>query len=176
MSKRSKVAIKNALVKLLKEKKYNEITISQICDEALVVRKTFYNNFKSKADVVDFTSLSLVEEYMKFVHARKDYTYKAMSKQFFDFAYTNRDVFETLKKAEFLHLIVRDTTIAIPNLAMHIPNSTLADADKKLLEYTLAIHVVGIMKLYELWMSDGYQQTSEELSHIYTEIFKDLQY
>ncbi len=46
--------ILNAYFGLLEEKEDDEISISEICERAEVVRKTFYNNFSSKNDLLGF--------------------------------------------------------------------------------------------------------------------------
>ena len=40
--------ITDALLKLMKEQSFNDISISQICDEAGVGRASFYRNFENK--------------------------------------------------------------------------------------------------------------------------------
>lgn len=49
---KSKAEITSALLKLMKEYPYSEITVKQIILETNVVRKTFYRNFNSKNDVL----------------------------------------------------------------------------------------------------------------------------
>ncbi len=44
----------DAYLGLLEEKEDSEISVSEICDRAQVVRKTFYNNFESKSDLLGF--------------------------------------------------------------------------------------------------------------------------
>ena len=51
---RTQNEIGNALLLLIKEREYNQITITDICKRADIVRKTFYNNFDSKDDVMNF--------------------------------------------------------------------------------------------------------------------------
>lgn len=49
---RTQKAIAKALISLLQEREYEKITVTDICKSADLVRKTFYNNFKSKDQVV----------------------------------------------------------------------------------------------------------------------------
>lgn len=52
---RTKAAIKKALVALLQEKNYPDITVCEITERGNVGRSTFYKHYQSKADVlVDF--------------------------------------------------------------------------------------------------------------------------
>ena len=55
-SEKSKLRSRNqmiqALMKLMKEKAYDEIKISDLCSQADLTRATFYRHFKSKDDVL----------------------------------------------------------------------------------------------------------------------------
>ena len=48
---RSKKEITDALIKLMQDNPFSEITVKQIVLETGLERKTFYNNFSSKDDV-----------------------------------------------------------------------------------------------------------------------------
>jgi len=46
--------IADALFSLMKRKPFQRITVTEICEEAAVGRKTFYRNFELREDVIDF--------------------------------------------------------------------------------------------------------------------------
>lgn len=45
--------IEDTFIKLLKIKSFNEITIKDICDEAMISRSTFYSHYKDKYDLLE---------------------------------------------------------------------------------------------------------------------------
>ncbi|NLT16666.1 MAG: TetR family transcriptional regulator, partial [Clostridiales bacterium] len=49
---RTQKAVADAFLALIRERAYEGISVTDICKRADIVRKTFYNNFKSKDDVV----------------------------------------------------------------------------------------------------------------------------
>lgn len=53
-SKRTLKSLSNALLKLLKEKSFESITVQELCSESLVSRATFYNYFEDKYDLLDY--------------------------------------------------------------------------------------------------------------------------
>lgn len=61
----SQCMIADALYRLMQKKEFHRITITEICEEADVGRKTFYRNFDWKEDVVDFQLSLLCAEYEK---------------------------------------------------------------------------------------------------------------
>ena len=53
ISIRSRQMITNAFMQLLKEKSYEEITVTDIAERAQLVRKTFYRNFTGKDEIIE---------------------------------------------------------------------------------------------------------------------------
>lgn len=49
-----KLLISMTLKKLLKSKRYDDITIREIAEGCAISRRTFYNHFKNKQDIVDW--------------------------------------------------------------------------------------------------------------------------
>ena len=49
---RSKCALVAALYQLMERDTYQDLTITQICQEAEVTRQTFYRHFQTKQDVL----------------------------------------------------------------------------------------------------------------------------
>ena len=49
---KTKKALYNALIELMKEKTFEEIKVSDICDKALVNRSTFYSHFEDKYELL----------------------------------------------------------------------------------------------------------------------------
>ena len=60
---RSRREISNALLKLMQEHPYAEISVKQIIMETSLARKTFYLNFSSKDDVLESILDELIGEY-----------------------------------------------------------------------------------------------------------------
>ena len=62
-------ALYNALIELMKEKTFEEIKVSDICDKALINRSTFYSHFEDKyqllSSLIDELKNSLIEELKK---------------------------------------------------------------------------------------------------------------
>lgn len=54
-----------ALISLLKEKSFDDIRISDICDNAMVHRTTFYKHFEDKYHLLDFMLRQLIQDFQK---------------------------------------------------------------------------------------------------------------
>lgn len=59
----TKKRIIEALYELLDKKDYHDITISRIVDKAALGRRTFYRYFKSKDEVIEYSTNLLMKEF-----------------------------------------------------------------------------------------------------------------
>ena len=59
---RTKRDILQAMMTLLRKKKFDDITIGEICDEAMIHRSTFYRYFQDKVDLANTIIYNLSEE------------------------------------------------------------------------------------------------------------------
>lgn len=73
---KTKKKLSDALIELLEEQNYDDIKISDLCQRAGVSRATFYNNFNSTDDVMNYYFF-LTEEKIKasFLSKLKQYNY-----------------------------------------------------------------------------------------------------
>lgn len=61
--RRTHKLLSDALISLLKEKGFDDIRISDICDEAMVHRTTFYKHFEDKYHLLDFLLRQLIQDF-----------------------------------------------------------------------------------------------------------------
>ena len=60
--RKTKAAIKNAMITLLKTEKLDKITVNQIADVADINRATFYQHFLDKYDLLDQIEQEMIEQ------------------------------------------------------------------------------------------------------------------
>ena len=71
MSVRSKSALSQALLSLMLQKDFNEISIQEITNRAGLSRQTFYTNFEKKEDILKYLLNCLFDKYLKQLEAQK---------------------------------------------------------------------------------------------------------
>ena len=59
---RTRKLLSTALFDLMAEKDFSQITVNDICEKAMVRRATFYNHFKDKEDLLNYTLDGIQEE------------------------------------------------------------------------------------------------------------------
>ena len=65
IAEQSRTWLWESLEELLHQKKFSQITITEICSNADLTRKTFYNSFKNKEDLVVYQCRKVVNQYFK---------------------------------------------------------------------------------------------------------------
>ena len=71
MSVRSKSALSQALLGLMLQKDFDEISIQEITNRAGLSRQTFYTNFEKKEDILNYLLNCLFGKYLKQLEAQK---------------------------------------------------------------------------------------------------------
>ncbi len=98
---KTKKNLYESLLYLLKEKTFEEIKVSDICEKALINRSTFYAHYTDKyelfADLIDVLKKSFAEELSKNSHisSSKEY-YLEMLKIFMEHMDSKRDIYSAI--------------------------------------------------------------------------------
>ena len=88
------------MISLMQQHLFSEITVKQIVLEAKLERKTFYNNFSSKDDVLDSVINSAIYEYVQVLTTSADGPLSVI----FNFCDKNRELLQLLHKNNLLYL------------------------------------------------------------------------
>lgn len=150
---RSMDKIVSALFELLKTKPYDRITVSEICAQARIARKTFYRNFESKDAVVEqkmdriFMDFSGKYDFTN-VDARSMYVYwyeYLLSDKAFASIFVDRGLFD----------LIVDKVVGYAEIVMEDTLHSLASFEPALAEYYLRFLGLGIASTMSLWIRNG---------------------
>lgn len=148
--------ITNALLKLMKNHNFNELTIVDIVNEAKVSRVSFYRNFTSKEDVI---KKYLDEITNNFIKESQIHNYRNDLKIYLTILFThlknNVNFANVLLKANIVHFIKDEFDKMF---------------SKDIINYKTAYGPYffsgGIYNVYYYWLSNGCMETPEEISNI----------
>lgn len=102
-------ALKKALYKLLQKQDFDKITVNDLCEEALVSRASFYQNFEDKYQLLKLCLLDIKNQL-------SDYGQFTGEKQFL----TNLTDFIEENQLLFKHILVSDNTELMSLFINHI--------------------------------------------------------
>ncbi len=167
IANRSQRWICNALMELMKEKPYNKITITEICNKANLVRETFYRNFSSKDAVVKYC---LEQKFNDFINSMSACENKL------DLFHIGLYYFNYWKKEkEFLNILIQNklVNIILDNFS-HYLNLIIDDfIDKEesieARNYIVDMYAGATTTLLIKWVLNDCKESPDEMARIITE-------
>lgn len=156
----SRSRITDTLLSLMKQHPYRDITITQICQEAQIVRQTYYRNFSSKDDILKFYLDNMVREYFADYYQTTDI--RVQLKAFFTFMLERKE-FLLLASKNRLFFLINDT-ISV-NMTHFLSLQQLTTIDEPKLEiYVTGFIASTICSLLSLWVDNGFEESIDMLS------------
>lgn len=156
--------IEEALFALMEEKKFEDITVSEIVKHADVARRTFYRLYGRKEDVLYGYFQRLCEEYQTAYSELQTYNLKQIAEEFFGFWYTYRELLLLLYRCgldEMLYCEIRRASLDV--VGNRIGNKLeKEDSD---IEYFACYSTGGFLMLLHRWIMDGMQEPPEEYAN-----------
>ena len=171
---RSRQEISTALLKLMQEHPYDEISVKQIIMETSLARKTFYLNFRSKDDVLESILNELIREYTEALSKANEEKNPAGTKYLdeaisvdtitnplsviFSFCDKNKDLLSLLHKNKMLYLLLLRLNEFLPEYSKTEDMSS--NPFVKLMgelepDYLIAFNVGAIWNVLFKWIDRG---------------------
>ena len=149
--------IADALFNLMKRKPFQQISVTEICEEAAIGRKTFYRNFELREDVIEFQLDIMRDEYQ---NGMSDLT--MAERLYYHFSYTqkNADYFIALYKNGLTQLAYDKFRVLRPEVM------PVWSEDPVEQEYRCEYIIAGIEAIQRVWISKGCKESIDEVVEI----------
>lgn len=144
--KRAREYITESLLILMNNKKYEDITITDIARKAGVTRITFYRNFKDKEDIIKQYLHKTISKYEW--NDKLDTTY-----QIFDFFNKNKKVIDLLYKSNLQILLIDNILV----------NFNYKKEDSNIIAYSKVMVAYLVFGLCNEWYKRGMVESPEEI-------------
>ncbi len=143
-----------ALFNLMKKKKYDEISITEITNKAGVSRVSFYRNFNSKEDIIKKWIENTTDNFLSNsdINYKKDST-KEYLKKLFHHLEKYKEQSLLIYKANLIYLI-KDI----------FESKLLSVHEKEYNNYKSYFLAGGIFNIYYYWLINGCKESSEEIA------------
>lgn len=173
-SRRSRRWITKALLELMMAKPYQKISITEIAEEADVVRRTFYRNFESKEDVIKTYIESVFKGFISSVKENEDINSQEVAKEFFEYMNRHKVFLKLLHEHNMFDLILQ----VFEERIFDSPENDWVEKKKEsnvFVKYTRSFFIAGLWYMLETWLKSGMLETPEELASIFDRMLqKDL--
>lgn len=174
IKERSERMLTDALITLMKEKDYSQITVSEIAKRADISRRTFYRLYENKEDMLYSHFSELCRLYKSECTELENYDIRRIAQEYFGFWHRQKD---------FLLLLYRNRLDAVMyygiyDAASEIVRYRIQNRAKKdpELEFFIRYTVGGFGNLLFQWIIDGMEEEPEEYAGLVGEsILKYIQ-
>lgn len=157
-----------ALLELMKEKTFSEISISELCRKAGLSRNTFYKFFPGKSALLEYLKEDIALGYVEY---KNNLTPGGMSAgmesfiHYFSFWYQLRDWVDVLVKNDLWEQIAMPEDREISLLSARDWDSYLADTPKAI-EMMHMFLAAGCVQLVKWWSLNRYEKTPTQMAEL----------
>ena len=170
IAKQSQQWLVTALLDLMNDKNYTSISIKEISKKADLDRSTFYRNFNSKEELLNYHLDSLMQEYIDELQQLKDFDMKNVCKVFFKFCNKNVNFIISLRKNGLSNLLLEAFNVRLPIIHKLFRNKFPYKVSEVNLEFVLAFNAGGMWNLLMKLIDNNSVKNFDDLTVIYEEI------
>lgn len=155
-----------SLLHLMEEKDYNSITVTEISDNALLSRRTFYRNFNSKEEVLEAYCHKLCQEYIAHFKDETDLSLSNVTKVYFSFWRKHIEFLNILNKNHLLFFLLERYNEFLPVIYQIYKGNNDDFNNKTELNYAILFSAGGFWNILAKWFKSDITQTPIEMSEI----------
>lgn len=163
IAEQSKEKLVKALLVIMEQYDYREITITQISQEAGLSRKTFYRLFKGKEELLHFLFENLFLEYQIQAKSQQLQRYWDVVQCYFDFCEERKELLLLLGRNGLLHYFFDASYQYSFEVFSHVRPEETVDQYSAFLPYLLAYSVGGMYSMVLKWVESDMRISSSEL-------------
>lgn len=162
-------ALTTALISLLKEKKFENITVQEICDVAMVRRATFYTHFSDKYELFAFTIRYLYQDFPSYksliVDERNRDIYRDLTEDAITFFIDNIEIVNSVLNSDLMYLMLNIiSTEVTKELTTAITQDIIISEDVNMSpDLIINFYMRGMFGALSWWIKEDYPISKEEL-------------
>ncbi|HEX3076015.1 MAG TPA: TetR/AcrR family transcriptional regulator [Lachnospiraceae bacterium] len=161
----SKRMISEALIEIIKEKEYKDITITEVCTRAQISRRTFYRNFETMDDVLVFFTRTIIDEFKIEMKKHADENLNKMLVSYFTFWNTQSDLLNQFIQKGLSTIIFIEYIKGMDEIFFLNNCSVFADKSNES-PFLQAFLAGGLWSLLNYYVSHNCEATPQELADI----------
>lgn len=160
--------LEQGLLEAMKLKRYEEISISDLCDRLEIPRKSFYRYFTGKDGalqaLIDHTLMEFAD-YTALYRQGKVRTIQLDLESFFQFWVLKKDLLDALARSGLSGLLV-NRAVAFALTDDVLPVRFLPDDTRNMQQHITMFGVCGLMSMVLNWHDTGYELPATEMAWI----------
>lgn len=160
--------LEEGLLRLMSGKRYEEISVSELCDFMEIPRKSFYRYFASKDGALYALLDHTLMEYESFSEPYKEGEARSLEKdleRFFLFWMRHKDHLDALQRSGMSGILIeRAISHALSEAVM--PKRFLPMDTEEIRKHITMFGVCGLMSMVITWHHEGYPQPPEKMASV----------
>ena len=168
-------SIENCLFEILTEKRYEDITITELCERMNMPRKAFYRYFDSKDDALAALIDHCMSEYSGFSVDRSHETRRSLVselEEYFRFWYEKRDMLAALDRSGLMGNLI-ERTVNYPINDRILIAKFLPYDDESVRERIFKFAFAGLVYTMISWYREGFTVSTREMARTSCRILRD---
>ena len=166
----SKRMLMDGLIKLMETYDFSIITVTQICQEAGLSRRTFYRLYNTREDILNGYMSTLAEEFIHMVAEVSPCHYTEVAAVYFEFWKQHETFLNLLKKNNLLDIIYRISGDLAPVVFQKVkPDMEL---EGMALSYSLYYSLGGLNGMLIRWVEEGMKLSSGQIKAILSDTLR----
>lgn len=158
--------IADSLMRLLEKHTFSEITVTQICQEAQLVRKTFYRNFETKEDIIHFILDNLFESFrskfsIETIAPSETFTH------YYEYWAKERQLLTYLHRDDLFYLLTKKYIEYTDSMHMYLQfvngdSKTQSDLEPYVIDFIAG----GMVAILEHWLERDFKESIDNLTQL----------
>lgn len=165
----TKEDIKEALIQLLSEEKFENISISKLCKRAGINRGTFYLHYEDKYQMIDSLKSDILSQLYSFFEEEGEYSKRFMIAKFYVLR-ANERLINALTRSHYIDFrgAIREfiTSIILSEKQEAATQRFLEENFHIPQKYALEIFLSSVEGIISLWIAGGAQEEPEEITQM----------
>lgn len=160
--------LEEGLLRIMGSTSYDEITISDLCQQLVIPRKSFYRYFTSKDGalhaLIDHTLMEF-ESFTSPYKAGEKRTLQRDLEKFFLFWERHKPLLDALQRSGLSGVLI-ERAISYSLSDVVFPGKFLPGESRWMQEHVVMFSVCGLMSMMLQWHRDGYQQEVTDMARV----------
>lgn len=160
-------SLTDAFITMLSEKKFEDITVNELCDRAMIRRPTFYKHFADKYEFFTFFIRQVHDEYIasyEQMHDKEESYYVYLFKKGLYFLKEHAALVQRIWESNMMSTLIDMFYEEVyRSVLLHLKKEHTLSASHLSPEVLAAFYAGGIVRLYQLWANQNPAITEEEL-------------
>ena len=172
-------SLQDALMDLLYEKSFDDITVGELCDKAMIRRATFYKHFGDKYELFAFSIRELLEQFrqknsMEYDEKQSKTFYVSMIDYSLQFVEMHSDILKSMIKSKNSQILFDILSTEIEHdIRSHLRQDEKNGANLPAKPELLATMITGsLVYTMKWWVTQNSQIPRQELVQVVTSLIK----